>query len=178
MSTLKPNLMKILIKCLLGIFALMSASSCSSAKSVKEAPSVASERAYFILTPSQIASRPTEMKLYLPADVWKGTGEVQLDSVYFRGRKAELLRNEENEKMYVATFVLPQRERDFIMSSDPRDEYANKVPPIEKMAFDLKPDEALIIYSGRGETGHFRVHGIIEREIEERTIKKPENLRH
>ena len=49
------------------------------------------------------------------------------------------------------------------MHVDPRKEYGNKVPVLENIPFDLKADEAVVVYSKNGETGYYKLQGVKEK---------------
>jgi hypothetical protein len=50
---------------------------------------------------------------------------------------------------------------DLIMSADPRDEYGNKPPGIQKkIPFDLNDDEAVLLYSINGQESYHKITGI------------------
>ncbi len=87
---------------------------------------------------------------------------IELDSVYFRDAKAVLQQDESNPGLYVATFQ--SGKQDLIMSSDPRDEYENKVPQVaEKLPFKLEDSEAVLVFTENGEEKYYRITGIEER---------------
>ena len=63
----------------------------------------------------------------------------------------------------MAYFDLPGKDEDFVMHVDLRKEYGNKVPVLENIPFDLKADEAVVVYSKNGETGYYKLQGVKEK---------------
>lgn len=123
---------------------------CGGTKNLQEVPPADLGQAYFI---------PKENKLtfYLPVNAVQ-TEFVNLDSVYFRSRKAPLNLVEGN---YIAEFKTGKE--DMIMSSDPKEEYGNKLPvKLEKLPFDLEDDEAILVFTKDGQVNYFKLEGIEE----------------
>lgn len=124
---------------------------CGGTKNLQEVPPADLGQAYII---------PQENKLifYLPVNSIQ-TDAVSLDSIYFRSRKAPLSREEGN---YIAEFKTGQE--DLIMSSDPKEEYGNRLPvKLEKLPFDLEDNEAILVFTRDGQVNYFKLEGIKER---------------
>ena len=169
--------MKTLLNYFLGIFTIMGLSSCANGKKLQEEAPVALQEVYYITHRAQDDSNAQRLNLYLPVGEFNQQ-ELQLDSVYFRGRRAELLPSDEGPGIYVAYFEIPGKDRDFVMHADPKEEFGNQAPILEKMPFELKKDEAAVLYIRNGEKAYFRIRGITERRPGDGEIKKPENIRH
>lgn len=106
----------------------------------------------------------TSIKLYIPVSAIQ-TERVALNSVYFQDRKADLEMDTNKPGTYVATF--PIGKQDLIMSSDPRDEYGNKVRAIPVEApVKIKDDEAILVFTERGDIKFYKITGIQERSAE------------
>lgn len=104
------------------------------------------------------------LNLYIPVSAIQ-TERVALNSVYFQDRKADLERDTNQPGMYVATF--PIGKQDLIMSSDPREEYENKVRAIpEKAPVKIKDDEALLVFTERGDIKFYKLRGIEDRSAQ------------
>ena len=128
-------------------------SNCAGNKELEERPPAQFQQAYFTSTQDSI-------KLYIPV-VTIQSNQVALDSVYFRGLKAALLLDEKRPGVYIAQFY--KGKRDLIMSSDPKEEYANKMPQkAEKVPFKLQDDEAVIGFTQKNKTKYFKITGIKE----------------
>lgn len=103
----------------------------------------------------------TSLKLFIPVSAIQ-TERVSLNSVYFQDRKAYLELDANKPGVYVATF--PTGKQDLIMSSDPREEYRNKLPASpEKAPVDIKDDEAILVFTERGDIKFYKISGIEER---------------
>ena len=168
--------MKTLLNYALGLFTVMSLSNCANGKKLQEEAPVALQEAYYLIHRAQDDSNATRLNLYIPAGDL-GQKEVQLDSVYFRGRSAELVSND-GPVGYVAYFEISGKDRDLVMHVDPKEEFGNKVPILEKIPFELKNDEAVVVYTHNGKKAYFKIDSITERGSSDGEIKKPENIRH
>ena len=101
------------------------------------------------------------LKLYIPVSAIQ-TERVALNSVYFQDRKADLELDTIRSGNYVATF--PLGKPDLVMSSDPREEYGNKIPSVPVDApFKIKDNEAIIVFTERGDIKFYKITGIEER---------------
>ena len=97
---------------------------------------------------------------------------TQLDSLYFRGRIAQLATSDQG---YVATFndiVKP----DIIMSSDIKEEAGNQTPALEpKIPFELKADECVVSYTEEGKVKYVKFSQIKELPLLSYPSAKPRN---
>ncbi len=125
---------------------------CGGSKKLQETPPAQFEQAY-------INSSAGYYELFIPVAAIQET-QVQLDSVYFRGSKEALVKDEA-KGAYKATFKTGKR--DLIMSSDPKEEYANKAPQMPvKPPFEIKDDEAVIVFNQNNKTRYYKITGIKE----------------
>jgi hypothetical protein len=89
--------------------------------------------------------------------------DIVLDSVYFRGMKAPLVK-ETTEKgiLYLAHFKTElNKKKDIISHEDPKMEVGNEPPSIqEKIPFELKENEAVISYLHKGKKRYYKIEGI------------------
>lgn len=101
------------------------------------------------------------INLYLPVTAIQAN-RISLDSVYFRGRKAALKQDERQPGMYSAKFNTGKE--DMILSSDPREEYKNKLPetPVE-VPFKIRESEAILVFKENDEVKHYKISGILNR---------------
>ena len=149
--------MKYLYFLLSAVFITAIFSNCVGNKELQERPPAQFEQAYFTSTQDSI-------KLYIPV-VTIQTNQVDLDSVYFQGLKTTLQKDAQNQGVYFAQFY--KGKQDFVMSSDPKDEYTNKMPQKEeKVPFELQDDEAVIVFTQNNKTKYFKIIGILERSKE------------
>lgn len=154
--------MKTFINYFLGMFAVVSLSSCANGKKLQEEAPVAFQSAYYTIHLAQDDSDAYRMNLFIPTEGSVREG-VQLDSVYFRSRKAELVNAGDHPGQFVAYFEMPGKDKDFVMDIDPKKEYGNTVPVLEKIPFDLRSDEAVIVYRMNGQAAYYKLEGIKER---------------
>jgi hypothetical protein len=90
------------------------------------------------------------------------TNRISLDSVYFHGKVGKLNLDNSKPGVYYADFNIAKL--DLVMSSDPKDEFANKAPDISsKSPFKLENDQAVILYSQKDVTKYYKITDIVER---------------
>lgn len=89
---------------------------------------------------------------------------ITLDSVYFRGLKSVLkIDKSTTMPIFVSSFVLPKKSKDFILDADPKKEYGNEPPRIStKFPFQLKKNEAVVSYFYKGKVRYFKIIELIE----------------
>lgn len=127
---------------------------CGGNKNLQEKAPASFQQVYF-------TKDATSLKLFIPVSAIQNE-RVALNSVYFQDRKADLEMDINNPGIYVATF--PMGKQDLIMSSDPREEYGNKVRAIpEKAPVDIKDDEAILVFTEKGDIKFYKIMGIEER---------------
>lgn len=128
--------------------------SCAGNKDLQEKAPATMENAYY-------NSQGEIIILYIPVSSIQAN-RVSLDSVYFRNRKAALTTSPDKPGIYMATFEMGKR--DMIMSIDPKEEYGNKPPQkADKMDFDLKDDEAILIFTQNSKVKYYKLTGVKER---------------
>ncbi len=133
-----------------GLFA-----NCAGNKDLQEKAPATMEKTYY-------TTQNEELTLYIPVIAIQ-TNRVSLDGVYFRDKKEDLFKSKDFPGVYMATFQMGKP--DMIMSSDPKEEYANKMPQkTEKMNFNLEDDEAILIYSQNSKVKYYKLTGIQEKE--------------
>lgn len=158
---------------------LFGLTSCANGKKLQEESPVPLKQAYYTSWTGGVKGADSGYTLFIPAEA---DTEVQLDSVYFRGRKAVLEKSGAEPNLYVAYFKIPSEEgkpTDVVMHIDPKKEYGNKPPQLpEKIPFELEEGEAVVKYTRSGKEKYFRITGIQKRDSADVEIKKPENIRH
>ena len=149
-------------------------SNCASGKKLQEEPPVKIKQPYYTSWTAGVKGAASGYNLFIPVE--KGS-VIDVDTVYFRGRKAVLKQDSEDSHLYIATFKIPSAEGkvpDLIMHEDPKKEYGNKPPVIlEKMPFEMKNDEAAVRYTKNGKTKYFKITGIQKRDSSDVKIKMP-----
>jgi hypothetical protein len=141
-----------LIFTLIGIFAV----SCNSNKPVFEEnpPFIVQEAFYqYWLAGVQEAGRGIHIELQF-SEIGHG---VEVENIYFRGQKHNLIQDKNNPKTFRVSYTFPQKE-DVILDSDSVKEMDNPRPALDnEIPFQLKPDEAVIAYTKGGKTVHFKL---------------------
>ncbi|MGM5469198.1 hypothetical protein ACS386_02880 [Flavobacteriaceae bacterium LMO-SS05] len=105
--------------------------------------------------------------LFIP---FKGdTNNIELDSVYFKGKSAKLMLSPQNQNLYFGRFITPPKYvEDLILSSDIKEEHQNQLPKIEsKTPFELKHNECIIRYMQHGEVKYYKILNIKEKRLRE-----------
>lgn len=132
-------------------------SNCAGNQELQKRAPAQFQNAYFTSTGNSI-------KLYIPV-VTIQTKQLKLDSVYFQGLKAALQQDDQQNGVYIAEFDTGKQ--DLIMSSDPKEEYANRMPQkAEKIPFELLDDEAVIVFTQNNKVKYYKITGIVERSEE------------
>ncbi|MEX1384575.1 hypothetical protein [Lutibacter sp.] len=90
--------------------------------------------------------------------------DIMLDSVFFRNMSAKLERDHTTSKnLFIATFILPNRLKNYILHRDPKKEFGNELPDIlEKIPFQLNSNEAVISYLVDNTTVYYKVTNVVE----------------
>lgn len=85
--------------------------------------------------------------------------EIQLDSVYFRNHKASLkhVKSDENS-VFSGSFTTSTIPHDYILSSDPKQEFGNKPPvTVSKLPFEIKENEAIVSYFYKDKINYYKI---------------------
>jgi len=128
--------------------------SCAGNKDLQEKAPANMGSAYYIAQGEVIT-------LYIPVTAIQ-SNRVSLDGVYFRNKKANLVTSPDSLGVFMATFNTGKP--DMIMSSDPKEEFGNKMPQkTDKMDFDLKDDEAILIFTQNSKVKYYKLTGVKER---------------
>lgn len=90
---------------------------------------------------------------------------IQLDSIYFRGKAAKLESIKGKTVLYVARFENNfNQKNDIVMSNDPKQEYGNEAPSLQtNIPFDLKDSEGVVSYKEADKTKYFKIGNITEK---------------
>lgn len=128
--------------------------SCAENHGLQEKAPANIENAYY-------TSQGENLTLYIPVNSLQ-TNRVSLDSVYFRSKKSILTTSPDSPGLYKATFNLGKT--DLIMSSDPKEEFVNRMPQLnDKMDFELEDDEAILIFTQNSKVKYYKLTGVKER---------------
>ena len=138
---------------------ISSFSQCSSAQKLEKNSSINFGDVYCKKWISGIKEGGSGTNLFIP--IIKSNKNIQLDSVYFRG-KATKLELSYDSLHYVGRFKkIEKKSYDIIMSSDPREEYGNKMPELpKKMPFELKQSECVVMYLENNKAKYVKIGNI------------------
>lgn len=145
----------------IGFSFLSSFSQCSNGQKLEKRSPMEFGDVYFKRQPQAVRDLESMMTLFLPVN---GGRNVELDSVYFRGKSAKLIKSPNDQNLYLGHFIIkPRHKEDIILSSDVADEHQNKLPKIDpKIPFELKQNECVITYKKNGKTRYFKISSIKE----------------
>lgn len=150
--------MKQLLKNISGIVAVILFSHCGSSQIFEAEAPVEMDTAYVEPWTAGEEKQYKGVNLLFPVRM---DGKTVLDTVYYRYKKAPLLRiQKDNYLVYKATLELDTAPYDMVMHTDPREEAGNRPPPRKQHDFDLKDDEAIISYTRKGKIRYFKVSGL------------------
>ena len=84
---------------------------------------------------------------------------IQLDTVYFRNNATLLNREVSTEKaVFTGSFTTSNTPHDYILDSDPKQEFGNKPPAIvSKLLFELTDNEAVVSYFYKDKINYYRI---------------------
>jgi hypothetical protein len=129
-------------------------SSCAGNKELQERAPAKFDQAFY-------TTQNDSLRLSIPVIAIQ-TNRISLDSVYFHGKVGKLNLDNGKPGVYYADFNIAKS--DLVMSSDPKDEFANKAPDISsKIPFKLANDEAVIVYAKKGVIKYYKITDIVER---------------
>ena len=140
---------------MLSLFSFSFFTNCGTNKDLQEKAPAQFQQAFYTTTDGQ-------MTFYLPVTAIQ-KNRVELKNIYFKGLKSPIVNNEDGQNRYTASFGIGQS--DYIMSSDPREEYGNRMPQKpEKSPVSITKDQALLEFQENGETKYYVINDIEERK--------------
>ncbi|UZO81665.1 hypothetical protein NBT05_04140 [Aquimarina sp. ERC-38] len=130
---------------------------------MEEKAPVAFDQPYFQEWVAGIEEGGSGFNVILPI---KETPEVELKEVYFQGKKIDLTFNP-NSKRYSGNYKHSvYKKKDMVMSNDPKKEYGNQLPVIEKpIPFTLENNEAVVSYMDGNVKKYFKITGITKKRM-------------
>lgn len=86
--------------------------------------------------------------------------EVTFDKIYFQKKEGTIENYLRDGKTFLVGRISTSKKRggDLTMDIDPKEEMNNKLP--EKIPFELKENEAVIMYTYKGESHHYKITDI------------------
>jgi hypothetical protein len=94
----------------------------------------------------------------------------KLQKVYFQNQEANF--EEQNTTTFVAHFYQKPKQ-DLVLDADPKKEYGNAAPEIQKSKFSLQANEAVLEYTKDSKTYFFKIKDIPEKEAVAYPSAKP-----
>jgi len=138
-------------------------SQCSSAQKLQTTLPFQIGDIYYQNWVSGIQNGGSGTNIYI--QIASSTNKIELDSIYFHGRtaKLELI----NNMLAIGRFSsIISSNNDIVMSSNPNEEFGNKIPELKKKpAFELKDNQCVISYKIYGKTKYFLVDNIRKKEL-------------
>ncbi len=152
------KLVKKLIFFSLAAVVMMSFSQCASMQKLEVNSPVKFKEVYYKewSNPARGMGSGLNLCLVLLQDI----NSVELDSVYFRKKQAKLVHTKNNT--FIAKFETDKNKtHDIIMSADPKEEYGNTLPKVEKpIPYELNDNECVVSYKDGDKTKYFKISDI------------------
>ena len=91
---------------------------------------------------------------------------VVFDSVFFREQGTKLVVSPQENGLYIGRFQTETNQaKTIILSSDPKEEYANKMPEKkEKIPFQLNDDECVVSYKIESQVLYYKISNVVQKE--------------
>lgn len=146
---------------------LMGFSQCSNGQKLEKKAPLEFSEVYYKKNAQAVRDLESVITLYIPIKSENNT--IELDSVYFKGISAKLVKSTQNQNLYIGKFTTKSAySEDIILSSDLAEEHKNKLPNLEpKIPFKLKPNECVISYKEAEQTRYYKITNIKEKRLNE-----------
>jgi len=146
------------------VLIMSSFSQCSSTQKLEKNTSINFGDVYCQKWTAGIKEGGSGINLYIP--VIKSNKKILLDSVYFRGKVTKLIISDDSLHFVGRFKKIEKSDYDIIMSSNPREEYGNKVPELpKKIPFELKDSECIVSYIDDKSTKYIKIDDINEKPM-------------
>jgi hypothetical protein len=141
---------------------MMSFSQCASTAKLEDKAPLEFGDVYYKEWSNPARYTGSGLNLFIP--ITSNTGNIILDSIYFKDKQVKL--EFVNDTLFVGRFETDKNKPlDIVMSSEPLAEYGNKAPKLsEKLPFELKGDECVISYKAGKKTKFFKISNIIKKQ--------------
>jgi len=138
-------------------------SQCSSAQKLQTSMPLQIGDVYYQNWISGVKDGGSGTNIYI--QIVSNSKQIQLDSVYFQGKVTKL--ELENNMLAIGKFNSKIKYgKDIVVSSNPYDEYGNKVPELKKKSpFELKDNQCVISYKEKSKTKFFMIDNIRKNEL-------------
>ena len=144
---------------------MTSFSQCSSAQKLQKEAPVKFGNAYYQHWVAGVQGGGSGIILFIPTEN-SSLKNIQLDSVYFKGKASKLEFKPNNPSLFIGRFSTKGNQRkDVIMSNKPYAEYGNEVPKeMTKIPFELKENECVVSYKEGDKTKYFKIENIVKKQ--------------
>lgn len=143
---------------------MFSFSQCSSQKKLQDKAPVQLKEVYCQSWVAGIRGGGAGMNIFIPVEAISDK-DIEIDSVFFRGKSAKLTTKPQNKSLYIGRFTSDaNKPHDIVMSSDEQQEYGNKMPKAkEVIPFELRDNECVVSYKVGSKTKYFKIENIEEK---------------
>ncbi len=150
------------LKILFVLFSFGTLFQCASHKNMDKMSPVDTNASYF---QEWIEGREEGSSGFTVSFIAKEDAGIVLKYAYFKGKKIGL-KNDGN--LYRGKYAYANTKMDLIMSDDPKEEFKNTVPAAieEKIPFELKGNECVIVYSKNGKESFFKIKELPQKKVE------------
>ncbi|WKK65946.1 hypothetical protein [Lutimonas zeaxanthinifaciens] len=133
--------------------------SCKSQNVATSAPFEISEKSYFQWISGKQGTKGTTIRV----EGRVKSLNVSFSKLYFQNHEYDVVPQFSDNVFVVEGTSSEFRNRELILSSDPADEYGNQPSlPKKKIPFDLKDDEAVLLYTVNGLEGFYKISDIVK----------------
>ncbi len=150
------------------LFVILLFIQCASSQKIENVPPVVIKDSYFQEWIAGIQEGGSGFIVHFSVEE---NPDIILKRAYFKGKEIMLAKN--TDASYTGRYTHNNLKKDLIMSDDPKEEFRNKVPVIEeKIPFELKNHECIIVYNKHGKEGVFSIDHLREKEVEALPMQK------
>jgi hypothetical protein len=145
------------MRILLSLFVVLGLTSCKSTKTDSNPPFKISGATYNYWTGGQPGISGIRVIIN-----YTTSEEITFDTIYFQKRKGEIDKYKREGKTFIIGRIntSTREKNEVIMDADPKKEMNNKPPQGVTIPFDLKENEAMIVYTYKGKKHNFKVTNI------------------
>ena len=149
-------------------FLTLSVSQCSIAQKLESVAPLDFGEVYYQKRAQAVRDLESFLTIFIPIKE-EVKSNIELDSVYFKGRSAKLMVSNKTPNVYYGRFVIkPKKAEDIILSSEMKDEHQNKVTmDNSKIPFELLPNQCVISYKQDGKTKYYKISNIKEKRLKD-----------
>ena len=150
------------------LFLSLSVSQCSSAQKLEPIAPLDFGEVYYQKRAQAVKDLESMFTLFIPV-IGENKNNIELDSVYFKGRSAKIMVTNKDPNTFYGKFVITSKKaKDIILSSDMKEEHENKVTMDNpKIPFELLPNECVISYKQEGKIKYYKISNVKEKRLKD-----------